>query len=192
MTFGTVGSPPNSADIDNGRRTGNHADYRNFLKLAQYFNCIGFIAGYPVEPIDIHASIRHLEALRDMAVLTDKPFHAYSLGKERICDGIEIARIARGITAEQLESEPSLFTIVNTNSPAQARCADAARHLGNVVEEPDRLRDALHARGRHGAGDGRRRASSSRTPRPSPGLPSLSSCARVRRSSMAALPRMST
>jgi trimethylamine--corrinoid protein Co-methyltransferase len=117
MTFGTVGSPPNSADLDNGRRTGNHADYRNFLKLAQYFNCIGFIAGYPVEPIDLHASIRHLEALRDMAVLTDKPFHAYSLGKERICDGIEIARIARGISAEQLEREPSLFTIVNTNSP---------------------------------------------------------------------------
>jgi trimethylamine--corrinoid protein Co-methyltransferase len=117
MTFGTVGSPPNSADLDNGRRTGNYADYRNFLKLAQYFNCIGFIAGYPVEPIDLHASIRHLDALRDMAVLTDKPFHAYSLGKERICDGIEIARIARGISAEQLESEPSLFTIINTNSP---------------------------------------------------------------------------
>jgi len=87
------------------------------LKLAQHFNCIGFISGYPVEPIDIHASIRHLEALRDMAVLTDKPFHAYSLGKERICDGIEIARIARGISAEQLEKEPSVFTIVNTNSP---------------------------------------------------------------------------
>ena len=27
-----------------GRRTGNHADYRNFLRLAQYFNCIGFIS----------------------------------------------------------------------------------------------------------------------------------------------------
>ena len=47
-----------------------------------------FFAGYPVEPIDIHASIRHLEALRDMSILTDKPFHAYSLGKERICDSI--------------------------------------------------------------------------------------------------------
>ncbi|WP_206530090.1 trimethylamine methyltransferase family protein [Nordella sp. HKS 07] len=117
MSFGTVGSPPNSADIDNGRRAGNHADYRNFLKLAQYFNCIGFVSGYPVEPIDLHASIRHLEALRDMAVLTDKPFHAYSLGQERIRDGIEIARIARGISAEQLEREPSLFTIINTNSP---------------------------------------------------------------------------
>jgi trimethylamine--corrinoid protein Co-methyltransferase len=117
ITFGTVASPPNSADIDNGRRTGNQADYRNFLRLGQYFNCIGFIAGYPVEPIDIHASVRHLEALRDMVLLTDKPFHAYSLGTERIRDAIEIARLGRGISHEQLEREPSLFTIINTNSP---------------------------------------------------------------------------
>ncbi len=117
IVFGTVASPPNASDMDGGRRTGNHTDYRNFLKLAQYFNCIGFVSGYPVEPIDIHASVRHLEALRDMALLTDKPFHAYSLGTERIVDGIEIARIARGISPEQLEREPSLFTIINTNSP---------------------------------------------------------------------------
>ena len=41
MVFGTVGSPPNSSDMDNGRRPGNLADYRNFLRLAQYFNCVG-------------------------------------------------------------------------------------------------------------------------------------------------------
>ena len=117
ITFGTVASPPNASDMDGGRRTGNYQDYKNFLRLGQYFNCIGFLSGYPVEPIDIHASIRHLEALRDMVLLTDKPFHAYSLGRERICDGIEIARIGRGISQEQLEREPSLFTIINTNSP---------------------------------------------------------------------------
>jgi len=117
ITFGTVASPPNASDMDGGRRTGNYQDYRNFLKLAQYFNCIDFLSGYPVEPIDVHASIRHLEALRDAVLLTDKPFHAYSLGRERIRDGIEIARIGRGISQEQLEREPSLFTIINTNSP---------------------------------------------------------------------------
>jgi trimethylamine---corrinoid protein Co-methyltransferase len=117
MMFGTVGSPPNAADMEGGRRTGSHADYRKFLQLAQYFNCIGFISGYPVEPIDLHASVRHLHALRDAALLTDKPFHAYSLGTERIRDAIEIARIARGITPAQMQREPSLFTIVNTNSP---------------------------------------------------------------------------
>lgn len=117
MVFGNVSSPPNCSDADGGRRTGNLADFRNLLKLSQVFNCIHFLGGYPVEPIDVHASVRHLVALKDMATLTDKPFHAYSLGRERICDGIEIARIARGITGEQLEGEPSLFSIINTNSP---------------------------------------------------------------------------
>jgi trimethylamine---corrinoid protein Co-methyltransferase len=117
MAFGSVASPPNSADMEGGRRTGTQADFRNFLKLIQYFNAIGFTSGYPVEPVDLHPGIRHLDALRDMAILTDKPFHGYSLGKERIDDAIEIARIARGITEASLEREPSLFTIVNTNSP---------------------------------------------------------------------------
>jgi trimethylamine--corrinoid protein Co-methyltransferase len=117
IAFGTVASPPACSDAERGRRSGTIADFRDFLRLAQYFNCMHFVSGYPVEPIDVHASVRHLEALRDMVVLTDKPFHAYSLGTQRIRDGIEIARIGRGVSAEQLEREPSLFTIVNTNSP---------------------------------------------------------------------------
>ncbi|MCB1381262.1 MAG: trimethylamine methyltransferase family protein [Alphaproteobacteria bacterium] len=117
MLFGPVSSPPNCSDMDRGRRSGNQSDYRNFLRLVQYFNCMHYIGGYPVEPIDIHPSIRHLEALRDAVLFTDKPFHAYSLGAERILDGIEIARIGRGVPMVQMEREPSLFTIVNTNSP---------------------------------------------------------------------------
>ncbi len=80
-------------------------------------NILQMTGGYPVEPIDVHPSVRHLECVRDLAVLTDKPFHAYSLGKERNVDAIEIARIARGVSREQLLEEPSLFTIINTNSP---------------------------------------------------------------------------
>jgi trimethylamine---corrinoid protein Co-methyltransferase len=117
ISFGTVGSPPNAHDVDGGRRTGNHADFTKFIKMAHHFNAIDFVSGYPVEPIDIHAGVRHLEVLRDVAQLTDKPFIAYSLGVERIRDGIEIARLARGISDEQFDREPTLTTIVNTNSP---------------------------------------------------------------------------
>ena len=134
IVFGTVASPPNASDADRGRRPGNHDDYRNFLRLAQYFNAIGFISGYPVEPIDLHASVRHLEALRDMAVLTDKPMHAYSLGRERICDAIEIARIARGVSGSELEAQPSLFSIVNTNSPLKLDVP----MLGGIMEMSSR------------------------------------------------------
>jgi trimethylamine---corrinoid protein Co-methyltransferase len=117
ICFGTVGSPPNCHDMEGGRRTGNHADFTKFIKLAHHFNAIDFVAGYPVEPIDIHPGVRHLEVLREVAQLTDKPFVAYSLGVERIRDGLEIARLARGVSHEQFDSEPTLTTIVNTNSP---------------------------------------------------------------------------
>lgn len=115
--FGTVASAPNSSSMDGGRRAGNKADYQNFLRLMQSLNILHFTGGYPVEPVDIHASVRHLDCLADCVTLTDKVFHAYSLGRQRNRDGIEIARIARGISHEQLDQEPSLFTIINTSSP---------------------------------------------------------------------------
>ena len=115
--FGTVGSAPHVSDADGGRRTGNRRDYCNLLRLAQRLNVIHIIAGYPVEPVDIHPSIRHLEALRDIVTLSDKVFHAYSLGRERNRDALEIARIVRGLSDEQLEREPGLFTVINSNSP---------------------------------------------------------------------------
>jgi len=117
VAFGSVASAPNSFDRENGRRPGNRRDYQNFLRLSQSFDSIHFISGYPVEPADIHASVRHLDALFDMLTLSDKPFHAYSLGRERIRDAIEMAKIARGVDDETLEREPSLFTIINSSSP---------------------------------------------------------------------------
>lgn len=115
--FTAVASAPNASDADNGRRAGNHEDYRNFLKLGQSLNIIHCFGGYPVEPVDLHASIRHLECLRDFVTLTDKVFHAYSLGQQRNLDALEITRIARGISEQQLDNEPSLFTIINSSSP---------------------------------------------------------------------------
>lgn len=117
LVFSQMASAPNCSDLDRGRRPGNQEDYRNFLKLAQMHNILHTTGGYPVEPVDIHPSVRHLECIRDLATLTDKVFHIYSLGRERNLDGIEIARIARGISREQLLAEPSVYTIINTNSP---------------------------------------------------------------------------
>ncbi|WP_439500840.1 trimethylamine methyltransferase family protein [Aminobacter ciceronei] len=117
LVISQMASAPNCSDLDRGRRPGNQADYRNFLKLAQMHNILQTTGGYPVEPVDIHPSIRHLECIRDLATLTDKVFHIYSLGKERNVDGIEITRIARGISREQMMVEPSVYTIINTNSP---------------------------------------------------------------------------
>jgi trimethylamine--corrinoid protein Co-methyltransferase len=117
LVISQMASAPNCSDLDRGRRPGNQEDFRNFLRLAQMHNILNTTGGYPVEPVDIHPSVRHLECIRDLSVLTDKVFHIYSLGKERNVDGIEIARIGRGISREQLLEEPSVYTIINTNSP---------------------------------------------------------------------------
>ncbi|OJU51327.1 MAG: methyltransferase [Mesorhizobium sp. 61-13] len=117
LIFAQMASAPNCSDVDRGRRPGNHQDFRNLVKLGQMHNILHVTGGYPVEPVDIHPSIRHLECLRDFATLTDKVFHCYSLGKERNVDGMEIARIARGVSKEQFVQEPSVLTIINTNSP---------------------------------------------------------------------------
>jgi trimethylamine--corrinoid protein Co-methyltransferase len=117
VAFGCVSSPPNASDLDTGRRPGNTQDFQNLLRLSQYFNMIHIIGGYPVEPIDRHPSTRHLDCVSDMVRLTDKVVHGYSLGKERICDAMEIARIGRGVSEEQFEREPSIVSIINTNSP---------------------------------------------------------------------------
>lgn len=114
-----IASPPNAIDMAGGRRPGNTEDFSNFLRLSQFFNICHMSGGYPVEPTDIPVPVRHLEAMKIMLDLTDKAVFGYSLGRDRILDVIEMARIARGISEEQLLQEPSIWTIVNTNSPLQ-------------------------------------------------------------------------
>ncbi len=117
VNFSMVASPPNAADFDTGRRTGNYDDFANLTRLAQFFNIVHLTGGYPVEPVDLPPETRHLDCLAAFVTLTDKVFHAYSLGRGRIRDGLEIARIARGLTVDELAAEPSLLTVVNTSSP---------------------------------------------------------------------------
>ncbi|MEO3433066.1 trimethylamine methyltransferase family protein [Inquilinus sp. CAU 1745] len=117
LVFATVGSAPNVSDIVGGRRIGNFKDYCDLIRLAHSLNIIHIFGGYPVEPVDLPPATRHLDALHAFITLSDKAFHGYSLGYGRINDAIEMARIARGVSAEQLRSEPSLFTIVNSSSP---------------------------------------------------------------------------
>jgi trimethylamine--corrinoid protein Co-methyltransferase len=118
MVFGNVSSPPNYWDMALNRKVPGTRDMcRDLLKLTQYFNCIHFAGGYPVEPVDIHASVRHLDVLYDKLTLTDKAMHAYSLGKERVEDVMEMVRISGGWTDEDFESSPKMYTNINSTSP---------------------------------------------------------------------------
>ncbi len=117
MLFGNVSSPPNTYDMDNGKQVGTRHWFRNFMKLTQYFNCIHLACGYPVEPVDIHPSIRHLECLYDKLTLCDKVVHAYSLGSERVEDVIEMVRLAGGLSDAEFDRSPRLYTNINSTSP---------------------------------------------------------------------------
>lgn len=117
IVFGNVSSPPNCSDFDRGRRIGDRSSYQDLLKLTQYFNCIHLACGYAVEPMDLHPSIRHLDCLYDKLTMTDKVAHAYSLGTERIEDGMEMVRIAAGLTHEEFEATPRMYTNINSTSP---------------------------------------------------------------------------
>ena len=117
VAFAPVGGPPNCSDMDNGRRPGSFEDAQNFIRLSQHFNAIHLAGGISVDALDIHASVRHLHVARAKAVLCDKPVFASSTGRERLFDGVECARISRGIDHEQLSREHSVFTVINTNSP---------------------------------------------------------------------------
>lgn len=114
---GCVSSPPNVSDIDRGRRPGNTEDFQNLLRLSQYFNIIHLIGGYPVEPLDRHPSTRHLHNTKDMLTLTDKAISAYCIWGKHVSDAIDMVRIGRGIDEDQLQAEPSIFSVINTNSP---------------------------------------------------------------------------
>ncbi len=117
VNFTPVASAPNSSDLEGGRRTGNFKDYCNFLRLGHSYDVIDFFSGYPVEPIDIHPETRHLDATLAALTLTDRSFSLYCLGGGRVKDGIEMTALARGVDRETMKSEPSIITVVNTNSP---------------------------------------------------------------------------
>ncbi|MGH9134781.1 MAG: trimethylamine methyltransferase family protein [Ilumatobacteraceae bacterium] len=117
FAFGSVGSPPNIVDLDGSRRPGDRIAFRDLLRLCQMFNVIHFIGGYPVEPIDLHPSVRHIEAAFDVLTLTDKVPHTYSLGRQRNRDVLEMVRITRQVDEATLQREPSVFSVINSSSP---------------------------------------------------------------------------
>ena len=118
ILFGNVSSPPAYWTLETGRKmVGTREMCADFIKLSQYFNCIHFIGGYPVEPQDIHASVRHLDVLYDKLTMSDKVVHTYSLGRERVEDVMEMVRIAGGHSHEEFDEGPKLYTNINSTSP---------------------------------------------------------------------------
>jgi trimethylamine--corrinoid protein Co-methyltransferase len=149
IAFWPVGGPPHCSDMDRGRRPGTLEDSQNFIRLAQFFNCVSGSGGGSVDALDYHARIRHLHVYRGMFGLSDKFPFVTSTGRERLFDGIEMTRIARGLTPERFDREPSCMTVINTNSPLKLDLAMAmgimemARHNQVCCVTPFTLAGAM-------------------------------------------------
>ena len=117
ITYTSVASPPFVTGLGRDRRDGNRGDYRDLLKLGQVLNAVHTGAGYPVEPMDLHPSVRHLYATHDMLTLSDKVPFVYSLSRQRNLDAIEMTRIARGVDDTTLQGQPSLYSVINASTP---------------------------------------------------------------------------
>lgn len=117
LVFGAVGGPAFVTDIDRGRRPGNAADFESYVRLIGALDVIHQEGGGPLEPQDWPVETRHLDMYRTFAANLDKTWQCLAFGSTVVDDAIEIACITRGIDRAQLAREPSLMTVVNTNSP---------------------------------------------------------------------------
>lgn len=117
--YASVGGPAYVMDRAKGRRDGTYAEMVDFLRLVQALNVIHQEGGCPFEPLDLPANTRHLDIYHAQIRSLDKSWQTQTLGLARTMDGIEMAAIMLGTTADRLEDRPVLLGIINTNSPLQ-------------------------------------------------------------------------
>jgi len=119
LAFTSVGGPAYCTDLDRGRRRGNYDEVCDYIRLVQSLDIIHQEGGGPFEPIELPAETRHLDLYLAQIRLMDKNWQPVALGRDRTRDAIHMARIALGMSAQEMAGKPALFGIINTNSPLQ-------------------------------------------------------------------------
>ena len=117
LVFGAVGGPAFVSDLDRGRRAGNFADFVDYVRVIGALDVIHQEGGGPLEPTDLPVETRHLDMYRTFASELDKSWQCLGFGARPVDDAIEVICLIRGIDRDRLLREPSLMTVINTNSP---------------------------------------------------------------------------
>jgi trimethylamine--corrinoid protein Co-methyltransferase len=117
VVFCAVGGPAFVSDLDRGRRPGNLADFRDYVRLIGALDVIHQEGGGPLEPTDLPVETRHLDQYRVFATELDKTWHCLGTGRVMVDDALEVMCLIRGVSRDELLADPSLITIINTNSP---------------------------------------------------------------------------
>ena len=117
INFGLVSGTPNVHDNINGRRAGNFEDYKKLISFGQYFNVLTFFGNQATAPTEMPANSRHLDTTLVNLTVSDKVFLATGIGAGRARDAIEMTAIARGLSMQEMKTNPSVMTNININSP---------------------------------------------------------------------------
>ena len=117
VVFCAVGGPAFVSDLDRGRRPGTIADFTDYVRLIGALDVLHQEGGGPLEPTDLPVETRHLDQYRVFATELDKTWHCLGTGRVVVDDALEVATLVRGVDRDRLIREPSLMTIINTNSP---------------------------------------------------------------------------
>jgi trimethylamine--corrinoid protein Co-methyltransferase len=149
LVFGAVGGPAFVSDLDRGRRAGNYADFVDYVRIIGTLDVIHQEGGGPLEPNDLPVETRHLDMYRALAVELDKTWQCLGFGERPVTDALEVTCLIRGIDRDRLLREPSLMTVINTNSPLRLDgpmgdgLMEMALHGQPVVATPFTLAGAM-------------------------------------------------
>ena len=149
LVFGAVGGPAFVSDLDRGRRAGNYADFVDYVRIIGMLDVIHQEGGGPLEPNDLPVETRHLDMYRTLAVELEKTWQCLGFGARPVDDALEITCLIRGIDRDRLLREPSLMTVINTNSPLRLDgpmgdgLMEMALHGQPVVATPFTLAGAM-------------------------------------------------
>lgn len=117
INFSLVAGPPSVHDLERGRRSGNYNDYCDFIRLAHHFNAVHLIGNQVVAPVEMPANLRHLDTYNANLTYSELTFMLSAIGKGRTLDGINMMAISRGLTPDEMRTDPGVLTIISVNSP---------------------------------------------------------------------------
>ncbi len=115
VVFAPAYGSPFVMDLDEGRRYGTIADFKNFIKLAQSSPWLHHSGGTICEPVDVPVNKRHLDMVHAHITLSDRPFLGSVTAQERAEDTINMARILFG--TEFVDNNCVIMGNLNVNSP---------------------------------------------------------------------------
>lgn len=116
IVFSPVGGQAYSTNLDRGRRPGRLADLEELIKICHGFNILHHGSDTLVEPTDLPANTRHLDATFATLRLTDKTVMGPSRGRVASGDGIQLVSLTFG-GLEAIQHKPVILGVINVNSP---------------------------------------------------------------------------